>query len=978
MPEKIFSASGTVSEAIRRADDGHENGTLSKAMDNHAFHFFMLQGGKPENWNDDTRANVRADLIRSWRENEWVRRFQRQSRAPDRLMRWIGCTFEIGNLFGVNILDKHLRQGSDASPSPAEIPDQAAATSSMTASTNVTPPANTSLPSPSRSLSLLPQESENDIHSSSSALLLSESATPLGEPSGAGAAVLQRPILKKGLFTSRGESSSRVVWSTSAIDRGISHTPSVKKRESGPKGLPSCGSPAPPDDVLTRAGDEIADSSAAVAVDAQPRQPRDDEVILRDRMLVRVSYTELEGLSRCFDEIQNHYTNKLQYEDWAEFLVVWRSQRVEVYEDYTTPGREFFTGHKKLAFLIPLTSLRTSISLYSFTDYTFCILCPPTPVHEHSKARALFHRSKEGTNVFIFKAKSRTRAQDWIWRLWLRLGGRIPPSIDISCPVIDTRLKLDLPVEYVVNLDGAYDMFSVQNIVNLVRQSMISAHGVSSVASRNWAYLVEQQLQAGRRLELDWRLGSQIDWIWQTEDIQGNVRPWAVLCGLALNQGRKGSHLEIRVAEHSPSIAHLPDGTRMDEPPGVEGYLDRIKAQGQTRQPVYISTRDGNLVALSLRDANPPLPPTAHLIHMVDGFTDAGQYGRNFFQREVQRGAAQIGSAYGVMDLRNVQSARAVVPVDLVQEGDLPVDEDEGGLGGLANVQNKQRLRLRRSFEISLATGPVIQMEAYSCRDCLEWVNRLQALVAYWTHRHRADTALEMDISHSINQRLRVTPKLPKCHGDNSCPAPSESPTDPGASLPALASLYHWCTLSDCKSIVKCGRVFTRKGLRGQYKLSQLILVPGYLILFHVKQKSALYRRRSRDICLSDAYVCSGYLAALALPREEFDPYSRNVPKRYCDGLEAHEPEDDILFMIWYRKTQSSTSNSKTNSKSGGGGSIPPLSAKLKTAVFRTRNKVERDAWCWALGCEIDKLVRKNKDREHQLREMGALTNISR
>lgn len=144
----------------------------------------------------------------------------------------------------------------------------------------------------------------------------------------------------------------------------------------------------------------------------------------------------------------------------------------------------------------------------------------------------------------------------------------------------------------------------------------------------------------------------------------------------------------------------------------MEGYLDRIKPQGQTRQPVYISTRDGNLVALAPRDANPPSPPTTHLAYIIDGQTDAGLYAKNLFQHEVQRGATQIGCAYGVMDLKNIQSVKAAVPADSVaQDGDLPVNEDEGGVEGLAKVQNKQRLRLRRSFEIVLATGPVIHME---------------------------------------------------------------------------------------------------------------------------------------------------------------------------------------------------------------------------------------------------------------------------
>jgi hypothetical protein len=53
-------------------------------------------------------------------------------------------------------------------------------------------------------------------------------------------------------------------------------------------------------------------------------------------MLVRVSYTEAETLGSTFDENQNCITQHLQYEDWAEFMVIWRKQRLELYEDYVS------------------------------------------------------------------------------------------------------------------------------------------------------------------------------------------------------------------------------------------------------------------------------------------------------------------------------------------------------------------------------------------------------------------------------------------------------------------------------------------------------------------------------------------------------------------------------------------------------------------------------------------------------------------
>jgi hypothetical protein len=84
----------------------------------------------------------------------------------------------------------------------------------------------------------------------------------------------------------------------------------------------------------------------------------------------------------------------------------------------TFPGKEWMVGHKHLAFIIPL-KIKTKLSLYSFVDLTFCLTCPPTPVHSsESKARAVFHRSNEGTNIFVFKLKSRSRALDWTWQIW--------------------------------------------------------------------------------------------------------------------------------------------------------------------------------------------------------------------------------------------------------------------------------------------------------------------------------------------------------------------------------------------------------------------------------------------------------------------------------------------------------------------------------------------------------------------------------
>lgn len=53
-------------------------------------------------------------------------------------------------------------------------------------------------------------------------------------------------------------------------------------------------------------------------------------------MLVRVSRTDADSVGTAFDENQNRITSHLEYEDWSEFMVVWRKERLELYEDYVS------------------------------------------------------------------------------------------------------------------------------------------------------------------------------------------------------------------------------------------------------------------------------------------------------------------------------------------------------------------------------------------------------------------------------------------------------------------------------------------------------------------------------------------------------------------------------------------------------------------------------------------------------------------
>lgn len=186
-----------------------------------------------------------------------------------------------------------------------------------------------------------------------------------------------------------------------------------------------------------------------------------------------------------------------------------------------------------------------------------------------------------------------------------------------------------------------------------------------------------------------------------------------------MTQGGKPSHLEIRLRVHNPNKLHLKDGTRLDEPLGIEGYLDRIKPATQTKHPVYMATHDGYLFTMPLERAHPPSPPNVPPESLSS---------KELKEAEVGRGVKQILAAHGVLDLRNILAVRRAFhqtprhthddsnnddEVGVWQELERTEsdDEDRGGEEVLVTTPDKPRKHMRRSFELLMITGHVVRLE---------------------------------------------------------------------------------------------------------------------------------------------------------------------------------------------------------------------------------------------------------------------------
>lgn len=80
---------------------------------------------------------------------------------------------------------------------------------------------------------------------------------------------------------------------------------------------------------------------------------------------------------------------------------------------------------------------------------------------------------------------------------------------------------------------------------------------------------------------------------------------------------------------------------------------------------------------------------------------------------------------------------------------------------------------------------------------------------------------------------------------------------------------------------------------------ANIALVSGHLVQFNIVPHKTEQHPHGDTINLLDAYVCSGYIAMQALPRREIDDDGNPKPKRYQDGLEAGDSDEDTTFILW-------------------------------------------------------------------------------
>lgn len=176
--------------------------------------------------------------------------------------------------------------------------------------------------------------------------------------------------------------------------------------------------------------------------------------------------------------------------------------------------------------------------------------------------------------------------------------------------------------------------------------------------------------------------------------------------------------LELRLALHYPTTVKMPESkaksaVRLVEPPGIEGYLTRVKTKG-VNDRVYLSSHDGHLFVCRPSSAHPPEPPApiarlpqnpAELVltPLVMGFATIGANEQRKRKRDAFASRINLRSISGASSKQDMQTTTRALKS--MQGSSTPGGQiDDDGEDDLLAVLDRQE-KIRAYQQITNARG---------------------------------------------------------------------------------------------------------------------------------------------------------------------------------------------------------------------------------------------------------------------------------
>ncbi|KAJ2234070.1 hypothetical protein IWW45_003700 [Coemansia sp. RSA 485] len=632
----------------------------------------------------------------------------------------------------------------------------------------------------------------------------------------------------------------------------------------------------------------------------------DAPVILAARAVVRLETAALSVLATPYTEITSQM-QQVRAHEWAEMWVVLTSRGILFYcASRTRPATQILFP--------PYAAVPPRLSVFSPLDVSL----------------ALAYATKRGhARVVVFKMRTAPESREWYVRLREMISGpaklAVPKGITIHVPELGVKVQVDIPSQ-------TTSLWTVRHAA----MAALLGDRVIGPRAQSW---IDGEKNGTMRVGMAWRRGDRLAWVVPSGGVDRHTGGWRVPTGQSGIVGPpllEASHkLEMRTIVHYPDTA-LVEGSSMQEPPGVEGFLmlKRSGASLAAYRPVLLTAHDGLLFLIHAPRAARHLDVTANAYVTPTGYNDGSEAAEScvrYYQPDIHSCSKQMCQARYMIKLAAVWEISAVED----ESGGKDVQDDsaiEAGARTRAKARVKRFMRAHKpaqcKFRLTTRAGSSVILWAESEACMQEWVRRLTELQLYWVHRTLADVALRSR-SCILNYALQGREQ--------------DLPTWSDERAFADRAVWHACLMLGCRNIIHAGMLYRKRHRHQGMRRVFCVLTRGHLVEYdyphalvhddelvaHVRRQDPLMNQmalemgtsntraqllfpRSRTLSLRRCYVVSRRADDLTTDDIMCEPwvmtdignYSglRLADRLYEDGVVSHDFIDNCVFTVWRPK----------------------------------------------------------------------------
>ncbi|KAL4878617.1 Pleckstrin homology domain-containing protein [Aspergillus karnatakaensis] len=734
-----------------------------------------------------------------------------------------------------------------------------------------------------------------------------------------------------------------------------------------------------------RIASKISKTQSMVPEWLSRRRVETGEVIKAERMLVRVEETVQKELPNDYSEFDSLRMETRVQDNWREFLVVCRATSdkeapftLQMYKTRVIPKVQEQDRKASPYHEIALGRKSARMNLYSSLDKTI----------------AVWNHSKRGTNIYILRPKSTTRAVEWYTFIAYTLGRRRTSSLGINVPDLAVSLTYRNPFSQLEAANnhgqGGRDSTSKSAMDDSAYLTIIG--GCMQMLGRRpeWSAVIKEWADA-ENMGLAWKRYDRLEWVYGSneEEMYGSL-------------AMQGTHeLELRPKQHYDTCVGY--GARKEEEPApVEGFLIRLTSQKGKHQRMnrmfskrlYFFTQDQYLFSCKPGQALPPAPPrlcaeesdvpsTQQILDVtplsfeIDPFpVQDGQISwLSHGNAENQKRQDDDAYAQSQRNIHNLSNAEGFINLCLVQEVRLIPEEsapstqrdwNTGATEPESTQDTEAQPEENAGFEMLLDNGLVVRFQAYNTTTRDEWMNRLNALVKYWKARTAADAAELKETRQRNLDILGIDEELESVIGQYAKKWEVKK-------AEASSLLHNMCSLLGCRPIKISGQLYKKPRRHATFKRFYVVLTSGNLLVYNTSARKRNGTERPHiqstlesSIDLSNCYIYSGLLTEndLLYSNQTFDsnhPGHGALPRVYlsADTYTSSDEDTAITFVIW-QPLRKGLFRAREMGEGGGTRQTLKQVSKLgvhgRTIVFKARSRVEKDQWVLAIASEIDRL----------------------